>query len=76
MFGRKSWVGYNSKFQITGYKLNLPKIKDGILSPLDNLNYTITDENTINRLNFLYAKDYSTTTDLGIIWKGIRNLGK
>lgn len=70
LFGKKTWVGYSGK------DIHLPKIKEGIFSPLDSFSNKITDENTINRLNFLYAKDYSAINDLEIIWKGMRNLGR
>ncbi|KAA3625971.1 MAG: glycosyltransferase [Bacteroidetes bacterium] len=79
-FGRKSWVGY-AHSQSPSYKL--PKIKPGILSPLDRLNRIRTnsqdafnfDESTINRLNFFYAKDYHPSVDMDIVWKGWRRLG-
>ena len=68
--GKLSWVGYAGKTKM------LPKIKDGILNPLDSLNNKIIDDITINRLNSLYAKDYKVYTDLNIIRKGWRNLGR
>ena len=68
--GKISWVGYAGKTKM------LPKIKNGILNPLDSLNSKINDDLTINRLNFLYAKDYRVYTDLNIIRKGWRNLGR
>lgn len=79
-FGRKSWVGYANS-PSASYKL--PKIKTGVLSPLDRLNRIRTssqdafnfDESTINRLNFFYAKDYHPSVDMDIIWKGWRRLG-
>lgn len=77
---KKSWVGYASS-ENPAYKL--PKIKPGILSPLDRLYRMKTlshesfslDESTVNRLNFFYAKDYHPTVDMDIVWKGWRNLG-
>jgi GT2 family glycosyltransferase len=72
--GRYSFVGYK-----TGEKISvsmLPKIRPGILSPLDAQRTQQLDEQTINRLNSLYAKDYQIYSDLNIIWKGIRNLGR
>lgn len=79
-FGLKSWVGYADS-SANSYKL--PRIKPGILSPLDRLNRMRTsnadnfnfDASTINRLNFFYAKDYHPTVDMDIIWKGWRRLG-
>ena len=68
--GKFSWVGYSGK------SLRLPKIKDGVLNPLDGLNSKVNDELTINRLNSLYARDYRVYTDINIIRKGWRNLGR
>jgi len=68
--GKLTWVGY------AGKSLLLPKIRNGILNPLDSLNSMVNDELTINRLNSLYARDYRVYTDLNIIRKGWRNLGR
>ncbi|MCB0653813.1 MAG: glycosyltransferase [Saprospiraceae bacterium] len=77
---KKSWVGY-AHSENSAYKL--PKIKPGVLSPLDRLYRMKTlshesfsfDESTVNRLNFFYAKDYHPMVDMDIVWKGWRNLG-
>jgi GT2 family glycosyltransferase len=68
--GKLTWVGY------AGKSVLLPKIRNGILNPLDSLNNMVNDELTINRLNSLYARDYKVYTDLNIIRKGWRNLGR
>lgn len=70
--GKKSWVGYAEAVEVVE---NLPKIKPGVLSPLDALKLKNVNEPTITRLNFLYAKDYSATGDVDIILKGFRKLG-
>lgn len=78
LFGNKSWVGYilnNNNTNEHKTLENLPNIRPGILSPLDALKLDQLNDPTINRLNFLYAKDYEVSNDLDIIWKGIRNLG-
>jgi GT2 family glycosyltransferase len=68
--GRRSWVGYS------GNNPMLPKIKPGVLTPLDRLNQKIEDDLTISRLNTLYARDYHVYTDLNIIRRGWRELGR
>jgi GT2 family glycosyltransferase len=73
IFGKKSWVGYAKAAEQLE---NLPKIRAGVLSPLDALKLKKVNIATIQHLNFLYAKDYSASDDLDIIWKGFRNLGK
>lgn len=72
LLGKKSWVGYHPS---GSNSFDLPKIKPGILTPLDGSAIKeLTDESTINRLNLLYAKDYELFKDVEIIWKGYRNL--
>jgi GT2 family glycosyltransferase len=72
--GNSSWVGYAREESIQTSML--PKIRRGILHPLDAQRSPDLDEQTINRLNSLYAKDYQIYSDLHIIWKGIRSLGR
>lgn len=76
--GRKSWIGYalpNSEIQNPKSE-SLPKIRPGVLTPLDALPGRQLDEPTIQRLNFLYAKDYDVWRDLEIIRIGMRELGR
>ena len=70
--GKKSWVGYASGDRLA---TNLPGIRPGVLTPLDALGKRQLDEMTIQRLNFLYAKDYNIWRDLEVVWKGKKNLG-
>lgn len=74
LIGRKTWVGYAAHSK--NYDEHLPKIKAGILSPLDSLRITSLSEATVTRLNYLYAKDYTTGSDLDIIWKGFWSMGR
>ncbi len=74
--GRKTWVGYEKRR--AGAKGNpqlLPKIRLGVLSPMDALNQKDLNQATIDRLNFHYAKDYDIWRDIEIIWKGKSRLG-
>ena len=78
LFGKKSWVGYILTSNCSNKKKvveNLPNIKPGVLSPWDALKLDQLNDHTIDRLNFLYAKDYEVSNDFEIIWKGIRSLG-
>jgi GT2 family glycosyltransferase len=72
-FGRKSWVGYGEMSAEKQFRL--PKIKRGILTPVDSL-ATKPGEDTANKLNVVYAKDYRVSNDFRILWKGFRNLGR
>lgn len=71
MFGFRTWVGYSTDNNAT-----LPKIKKGILNPTDILPDKRIDEETATRLNMLYARDYRMGSDLNIIWRGFRKLGR
>jgi hypothetical protein len=74
LFANKSWVGY--RFTNYSNEHKLPKIKSGILFPTDVLqNTNITDE-TIDRLNLLYARDYKVMNDVRILRKGFREAGR
>ena len=71
LVGQKTWVGYstNSKAE------SLPKLKPSVLSPVDGLKIQLSDEATIQRLNFLYARDFEIDRDIEILRKGWRKLG-
>lgn len=71
--GKYSWVSYYLINTISHHQL--PRIKKGILSPLNALRDPNLDEATVSRLNSLYAKDYHIYTDLNILRKGWRDLG-
>jgi GT2 family glycosyltransferase len=70
----RSWVSYIRDKQ---YEMErLPHIRKGILNPLDAFGEDKISEEIKQRLNFIYARDYSANTDLNIIVKGYRNLGR
>lgn len=71
--GQHSWVGYR---QVAPENQSLPKIKPGILTPLDEFDININNPDTIRRLNFLYAKNFTLSADIDIIWKGYQYLGR
>jgi len=68
--GKYSWVGYADSN--INFSEKLPKIKKGILSPV---NFTVFDENEIFRINVLYAKKYNLTDDIYIIYKSFDKIG-
>lgn len=69
--GNKTWVGYATANNV---KL-LPKLKQGVVSPIINPSKYRHNETTIQKLNFLYAKDYSIENDFLIVLKSIRYWG-
>ncbi len=71
--GKSSWIGYINQQKGKG---NLPVLKPGILNPADYFSeLTLNDEKTA-RLNMLYAKDYSLTTDSEILLSAWRKLDR
>ncbi len=74
LYGNKSWVGYCQ--QVDNKNINLPRIKTGVLNPLDIQDNKNVDNETIERLNMIYAKDYKIYNDLYIIALRFINLGK
>jgi lipopolysaccharide/colanic/teichoic acid biosynthesis glycosyltransferase len=70
LFGQKTWVGYTDSLNQNA----LPKIKQGVLSPVIKWNNQV-EPGTANKLNFMYAKNYSIEKDLYIILISITKLG-
>ena len=70
----RSWVGYIA--QPEPESQILPAIKPGVLNPQDAFREKTIDDETILRLNLLYARDYNLANDINIILKGLRNLGR
>ncbi len=71
-FGKKTWVGYVEGIDSSD---SLPTVRPGVLIPLEGFDWQKFDSATIQRLHFLYARDYDWARDLEIIWKGFQNLG-
>ncbi|MFA6261210.1 MAG: glycosyltransferase [Bacteroidia bacterium] len=71
MLGEKTWVGYAAVENST----TLPHIRKGVVTPADLLDQRSMNTYTIQKLNFLYAKDYSIEQDLRIVLGSLRKLG-
>ncbi len=74
LLGNKSWVGYAKSAAGDG-NYALPKIREGVLSPVNALKNKNINDATRARLNLFYAKEYSVYSDFNILTKGIGNLG-
>ncbi|OYT13615.1 MAG: glycosyl transferase family 2 [Bacteroidetes bacterium 4572_114] len=70
----RTWVGYCSTKSHDSNKL--PMLKPGILNPAVALASRHLNDDTLERLNLLYARDYKVKNDLNIILKGFRYLGE
>ncbi len=69
--GRRTWVSFSSQGQH-----NLPRIRPGIITPSSYIKQTNLDQNTIKRLDMLYARDYRPSFDISLLIKSFRNLGR
>jgi len=74
MFSQKTWVAYYLDEEKN--EDNLPNIKKGVLHPGHAFKNETLSNDTLQRLNLLYSRDYHVSTDLEIIWRGFTFLGK
>lgn len=74
LFGYKSWVGYYQSKEVSTFKL--PKIRKGVLNPSDVFSGRKINNETYEKLNIIYARDYKILTDLNIMARGLMNLGR
>jgi hypothetical protein len=63
ILGEKTWIGYGKSKE----NLKLPKIKPGVFSILDSKK--IIEEDTIQKINIIYAKDYNLLLETQIFLK-------
>ncbi len=71
--GLKSVTGY---YPIEQHDHKLPDIRKGILFPTDAFDQQKPDDQTIGRINMLYARDYRISTEFRLLYKGFRHLGR
>ena len=71
--GRKSWVGYA---KTKSAQPDLPKIKSGVLSPMDRIRFLKSPDETAKKLNAVYAREYGLRKDMAIISSGFNRLGR
>ncbi len=70
--GKHSFVGYDMNDSSSVF--NLPRIKSGVLNPSDTLSFS--DDSLTDKLNLIYARDYSVQKDLSIVLKAWRKLDR
>lgn len=73
LFGLKSWVGFYYRNDVN--TLSLPTIRKGITSLVSAKNEQNSEAIKIEKLNMLYAKDFSILKELQIIISSYRLLG-
>ena len=67
LFGRRTWVGYCTPADETQ---KLPRIRKGIYHPASYIEKGVDDE-VLNQLNLLYARDYTVWKDAEIFFKSV-----
>jgi len=72
LLGRLSWIGYETSNEI----MALPKIKKGILNPLDPYSHLEADNLMKSQSNLLYAKDYQIGHDATILMSSFKQIGR
>lgn len=71
--GRMTWVGYApGEPDAEG----LPPLRPGVLHVLSGTRGTHWTPQEVHHQHFLYARDYRVGTDLGIVLRGYREIGK
>lgn len=70
--GQKTWVGYVPEGQLN----ELPPLPTAVLTPVDGLLDEVDSATTKHRLNQFYAKDYNSSSDVQIICRAWRQLGR
>lgn len=73
LVGSRSWVGYEEVRPLAADQ-QLPRIRKGVLSLSMMTQRAAMDEETISRINLIYAKNYTLQMDLSIVWKYFRKL--
>lgn len=72
LIGRKSWVGFAP---LTTRTARLPKIRPGVLHPAMGLSSEGLNDETKERLNIIYARDYRISNDLRLVLRHFNKLG-
>lgn len=72
LLAKKTWVGYIPN---ESKQFNLPIIKASVLNPIISSEIKNDSSLNIDRLNLIYAKNYSVEKDFIYILKGIKFLG-
>ena len=66
LVGKRTWIGYIGK-NIKG----LPAIKQGVYPPIKLSNIKKKSDTQVEKINMLYAKNYSVLKDVEAIWTNI-----
>ncbi|MFM2268038.1 MAG: hypothetical protein RL757_1479 [Bacteroidota bacterium] len=78
LWGQKTWLGYKKQLFARENSSKLPKLSPSVFSSAD-LAMELSPENlateTIERLNFLYARDFDIWNDVALLFQKWRQIG-
>ena len=74
LIGKKTWVGYSPL--IHKNEKSLPTLQKGVLFSTDTLRLEQYHDDIIHQVNTIYAQGYKVSTDLQIIFKAFKHLGR
>lgn len=72
LFNKVSWVGYHWKDDLG---IQLPIYVKGVITPYEFIEKEILDKEKIENVNYQYARNYTISKDLELIFKGLLRLG-
>lgn len=72
--GKKTWVGYSPLINKTNFPL--PHLRKSVLFTSNILQLKQINDEIIYQVNNIYAQDYKIYTDLHIIFKAFKHLGR
>ena len=69
LMGEKTWVGYSQASP------KLPAIRPGVITDAAHFTQLQLERDTLDKMDFLYARHYSVSHDLKLVLRNYRNLG-
>lgn len=72
LFNKVSWVGYHWKDDLG---IQLPIYVKGVITPYEFIEKDLLDKEKIENVNYQYARNYTISKDLELIFKGLLRLG-
>lgn len=72
LFGERSWVGYAGRKQ---GDVRLPSVTSGVLTPATGARIAAGDDETLQKLNIIYARNYRLRNDVALLFRHFHLLG-
>lgn len=72
LFARYTWIGYIASPEID--LTAIPPLRKGVFSPFQGELKSNVEKSVLERINILYAKNYSILSDMSILWYNLKKL--